>query len=289
MSKLPLLTLSANNPGPYTGRTGNNTYLLIGSEPTLIDAGIGDPAHLNAIDDALGGAALRRVIVTHAHSDHASGAEKIAGRWPSARFFKCPWPERDPRYGVSWEPLADGQRCRAGDQELEVIQTPGHAPDHVALWHLASRTLFSGDLAVKGTTVVIPGGRGGSVVDYLRSLDRVLTLGPAVLLPSHGPAIREGEIELLLRGYIAHRYEREQQVLQLLHEGPKTPDAIVASLYAGLHPKLAAAARDSVVAHLLKLQEEKRITVIRSPLGSSEERAADSASGIWGLVAPAND
>ncbi len=38
---LPALVLSAHNPGPYTGLRGNNTYLLTGAEPTLIDAGVG--------------------------------------------------------------------------------------------------------------------------------------------------------------------------------------------------------------------------------------------------------
>lgn len=271
------LVLPAGNPGPYTGRTGNNTYLLPGAEPALIDAGVGDPAHLDAIADALAGASLARVIVTHAHSDHAAGAKTIAARWPSARFLKMPWPDRDDRYDVAWDALQHGGQVRAGDEDLEVVHTPGHAPDHIALWHAASRTLFGGDLAVKGTTVVIPGGRGGSLSDYLRSLERVLALEPAVLLPSHGPAIHGAEIAGLVRGYIEHRQQRERQIVELLRAGPMTADALVAAMYPAVHPQLTEAARYSVLAHLLKLQAESRVAELP---GASPDEAS---SPRWAL------
>ena len=59
------------NASALTGR-GNNTWLLDGAEPALIDAGLGDRAHLDAIARALGGRPLARVLVTHGHPDHAS-------------------------------------------------------------------------------------------------------------------------------------------------------------------------------------------------------------------------
>jgi glyoxylase-like metal-dependent hydrolase (beta-lactamase superfamily II) len=251
---LKVLTLPARNPGPYTGRTGNSTYLLPGREPALIDAGVGEQAHLDAIADALGGQPLVKVIVTHVHSDHASGAEKIAQRWPEVRFLKMPWPEKDARYPITWEPLADGDLITAGDVELSVLHTPGHAPDHICLWHAATHTLFGGDLAAKGTTVVIPGTRGGSLSAYLRSLRRVLALEPAALLPAHGPMIYD--VEALLENYLAHRREREEQIVDALRNGAKSAAAIADALYPGVHPELREAAHDTVVAHLIKLEEE---------------------------------
>jgi glyoxylase-like metal-dependent hydrolase (beta-lactamase superfamily II) len=264
------LTLLANNPGIYTGRTGNNTYLLPGAEPTLIDAGVGDAAHIDSIAAALGTSPLARVIVTHAHSDHASGATALAARWPAAQFFKMPWPERDTRYAVDWRPLGDGDEIAAGDERLRVIHTPGHAPDHVCLWHESTRALFSGDLAVRGTTVVIPGTHGGSLSDYLRSLERVLALKPRLLLPSHGPAIED--VERLLGEYIAHRLDRERQIADALAGQPSAVDDLLASIYPAIHPNLAQAARDSLVAHLRKLQEDGR--------------AVERSDGRWALVPP---
>ena len=68
---------------PITG-DGNWTWLIPGRVPTLIDAGTGEAAHLEAIDEALEGAALTQVLVTHAHTDHAAGAPALASRLPSA-------------------------------------------------------------------------------------------------------------------------------------------------------------------------------------------------------------
>ena len=81
------------------------------------------------------------------------------------------------------------QIVEAGDDLLRAVHTPGHAPDHLCFWHEESRTLFSGDLAVKGTTVYIPPNLQGDLADYLASLERVRALQPARLLPAHGPVI----------------------------------------------------------------------------------------------------
>ena len=101
--------------------------------------------------------ALAQVLVTHGHVDHASGAPALAERLPGTRFLKMPWPERDSRW-----PCRVGADCatatsiEAGDDALRAVHTPGHAPDHLCFWHEESRTLFCGDLASKGTTVVYP-------------------------------------------------------------------------------------------------------------------------------------
>ena len=100
-----------------------------------------------------------------------------------------PWPERDSRWPVRWEPLGDDQLVEAGDDWLRTVHTPGHAPDHLCFWHEESRMLFSGDLAVKGTTVYIPPNLKGDLADYLASLERVRALQPVRLLPAHGPVI----------------------------------------------------------------------------------------------------
>jgi glyoxylase-like metal-dependent hydrolase (beta-lactamase superfamily II) len=250
------VAIHAYNPGPWTGR-GNTTWLIPGRRPVLIDAGTGDPRHLADLEAALDGAALTRVIVTHAHVDHASGAPAIAGRMPAVRFAKMPWPDRDSRYPVPWEPIADGDLIEAADVSLTAVHTPGHALDHLCFWHEPTRTLFSGDLAVKGTTVVIPGNAGGDLSAYLASLQRVLALQPLKLLPAHGPVIDDPEA--LLRSYIAHRHEREEQVLAALRAGDTSVDAIVKRLYVPLAVPLVPMARESVTAHLLKLEKEGRV------------------------------
>ena len=81
---MQIIRIPGFNPGPMTG-AGNNTYLLPGRTPTLLDAATGEAAHLSAVEEALGSDRLAQVLVTHAHQDHADGSEPLAARWPDGR------------------------------------------------------------------------------------------------------------------------------------------------------------------------------------------------------------
>ena len=237
--------------------SGNTTWLLRGAVPTLVDAGIGEPAHLQALDEALAGERLEQVLVTHSHIDHASGATAIAERMPHVRFLKMPWPEHDASWRVDWQAIGDGESIRAGDTSLVAVHTPGHSPDHLCFWNADSRVLLCGDLAWQGSTVVIPPSHGGDVSAYLASLERVIALNPATLLPAHGPVI-EHPVKLL-REYIAHRTLREQQVIAALRAGIDNPTDIVARIYPTLARPLVPVARESVLAHLIKLERDGKV------------------------------
>jgi glyoxylase-like metal-dependent hydrolase (beta-lactamase superfamily II) len=241
----------AANPGPLTGR-GNNTWLLDGDVPALVDAGVGAPEHVDELAGALGHRSLGRVLVTHGHPDHASGVPALRGRWPSIEAWK--WPAAG---DSGWLTLADGQRLRAGDRELVVIHTPGHAPDHVCFFDERSGDLYAGDMVVLGTTVMIPAGRGGDLRAYLASLERLATLKPVRILPGHGPII-DRPLEVIAQ-YLEHRRQREQQVLACLAHGITDLDAMVARIYPGLDEALRPAARLTVEAHLEKLRLEGQL------------------------------
>ena len=144
------ICLNAGNPGTWTG-PGNNTYLFDGTEPTLIDAGVGNTEHVEAIAARLNGRALARVLVTHGHPDHASGVPALRQRWPNLEAYK--WLSA-PESG--WHPMNDGGRVRAGDTWLMVVHTPGHAADHVCFWESEARDLFCGDMMTATTTVLVP-------------------------------------------------------------------------------------------------------------------------------------
>jgi glyoxylase-like metal-dependent hydrolase (beta-lactamase superfamily II) len=244
--------LHAANPGPMTG-AGNWTYLIGGAQPTLIDAGVGHSSHLDAIARAAPHGPSQ-IVVTHAHSDHIAGAPAIHQRWPAAILSKHPWPVRDPQ--LPWARLDDGSVVRTDEGDLTVLHTPGHAPDHLTLWHADSRTLLVGDMLVQGSTVVIPASLGGSLADYLKSLERMLTLNPARALPAHGPVIADPQA--LIHHYLAHRAQREQQILDALSAEICTVEAITAKIYRGVMSELLAMARESVLAHLIKLESEGR-------------------------------
>ena len=252
---MQIILIPGFNPGPLTG-PGNNTYLLPGRIPTLLDAATGKPAHLSALAGALGSSSLVQVLVTHAHPDHADGSGPIAARFPDTAFRKMPWPERDREYTVKWTPVADDELIPAGDGTVRAIHTPGHAPDHLCFLDESSDTLFSADLVVPGGTVVIPASRGGSLSQYLASLRRVQALAPARMLPAHGELIDDPQA--VLQAYLEHRQRREDQIVAALRAGIRRPEHIVDRLYDGLVATLKDMARESVVAHLIKLQEEGR-------------------------------
>src|SRR3954470_7487406 len=185
-----LVTLDAGNPGPMTG-AGNHTYLLAaGADAVLIDAGVGHPDHLAAVSRALAdsGASLATVAVTHSHRDHIGGVPALAAAHPRTSFAKYPWP--DPALaGVAWHELKDLDEIVYGGEALTAIHTPGHAPDHIALWHAASRVLFTGDLVIAGGSVVIEASRGGNPAQFPGSPTRIREPEPQQLLPAPGPAI----------------------------------------------------------------------------------------------------
>lgn len=249
-----VFTLHAHNPGPITGR-GNWTYVVPGTRPLLIDAGVGHPEHLAALDEVLPRGAAT-VVVTHAHSDHASGAPALADRWPAADFCKMPWPERD-LAAVPWKAIGEGTVFETEQGPLQVLHTPGHAPDHLVLWHEETRTLFGADLLLAGTTVTIPARHGGDLSAYLASLRRIRALAPRVVLPAHGAVIHDAVA--LIDGYLQHRQQREDQVLAALAEGHDTIEAITGRIYTTLDGALVPLAREGVLAHLRKLADEGRV------------------------------
>ncbi len=239
-----MLLLHANNASPWTGPTGNNTYLLPGRVPALVDAGTGNESHLQSIEEALQGRPLARVLLTHGHSDHVGGLPAVLQRWPSADVV---------RFGHS-ETVVD-----AGDTSLRIVHTPGHAPDHVCFFDERTRDMYCGDLVRAGGSIVIPASKGGNLRQYLDSLTRARALAPARLLPGHGPIIDNPDA--VFDQYIRHRRQREDEVIAALRAGSMTPEEIVPRIYGALSPVLASAAADSVLAHLVKLHEEQRAFV----------------------------
>lgn len=241
--------LVGGNPSPLTG-AGTNTWLVDGAEPALIDAGVGASIHIEAIARALGGRALAQVLVTHGHPDHASGIAALRARWPAlsaAKFLRSG--------ETGWRPLRDGERVRAGDQELHVMHTPGHAVDHVCFWNADTRDLYSGDMVFLGTSAfVAPVRAGGNLRAYLASLERMLALDPVRLLPGHGPIIDHPRE--VISQYLAHRQEREAQVIDCLKDGFQDLDAIVQRIYPDLADGLRRAARLMIEAHLEKLRDD---------------------------------
>ncbi len=241
----------APNPGPLTG-PGTNTWLFGRGEVVVIDPGPLDQAHLEAVARATrrrGGAAM--VVCTHHHPDHREGADRLAEMLgtPLALYHR-----RTERAGEL--ALEDGDRLLAGESWLEVVHTPGHSQDHLCLFAPRERALFSGDHVLSGTTSVIWPPEG-DMAAYLVSLARVLDLDADWLLPGHGEPLMEPR--KAVEELIAHRLERERQVLGAIGRDPVAPTQLVGGLYRGYHPDVLEFAAQTVLAHCLKLELEGRI------------------------------
>ena len=106
-------------------------------------------------------------------------------------------------------------------------------------------------------TVVIPVSGGGSLTDYLASLQQILELKPATVLPAHGPEIEDPAP--LIEHYYDHRRRREEQVVAALRAGCTTREVLVERIYPDLSSDLVRAASETIWAHLIKLRDEGRV------------------------------
>ncbi len=251
----------APNPSLMTG-PGTNTIVLGGGVEgaTVIDPALDDPDYLAAIIQAgqeRGG--LRRILITHGHSDHMDGAIALCEKLNISiyAFSRAGVPVAD-------EEIPDGTIIPAGDDTLRAIHTPGHRFDHLCFLLEKQRILFAGDLlAGVGTVVIIP--PEGDMLDYLASLRHLQTLNLASIVPAHGPVITDPQSKLT--EYIEHRQQREQQIIAVLQTNPQGSEipAIVQQIYTDVNPELHAMAARSVEAHLLKLEREGRVRNEKTP------------------------
>ena len=245
----------APNPSPMT-LDGTNTYVVGPSgsgEVIVIDPGPDDADHLAHVEQVLvdRDAAVAAILVTHHHLDHA----EAASAW--ARRFGCSVAASTPEVaGRGGRIVQDGDHLAVGDIDLEVVATPGHTRDHVAL-RLPTGALLTGDHVLgRGTSVVAY--PDGDLTAYLDSLRRVLALGPDQLFPGHGPELTE-DPRAVLEYYRDHRAYREAQVLAALAQGPATPRQLVARIYADVDQRLWGAAEASTRATLASLDEREQV------------------------------
>jgi glyoxylase-like metal-dependent hydrolase (beta-lactamase superfamily II) len=155
---------------------------------------------------------------------------------------------------AGWQVLGHGDVVIAGDVPLAVLHTPGHAEDHICFWDERRRYLYSGDMVITGTTVMVPGGKGGNMRQYLASLEALAVLRPVRIYPGHGPVIDDPVT--VIGEYLAHRRQREREILSLLADGVTAPEAIVKRLYQNLPEDRWPAAVMTVQAHLEKIRED---------------------------------
>jgi glyoxylase-like metal-dependent hydrolase (beta-lactamase superfamily II) len=248
--------LVARNPGFMTG-PGTNTY-LVGTGPYLvIDPGPQDSVHVERILGATD-RRIEAVLATHTHPDHSPAAGEIAAA-TGAKVLGMHTPahgRQDATFAPSRD-LNDGDEVAVGGFTLRVLHTPGHASNHLCYLLAGTGLLFTGDHLMQGSTVVISP-PDGSMSEYLQSLARLQKEPVTRLAPGHGLVIEDAQAEIAR--IIAHRLQREAKVVERLgRAGTANVDTLVVSVYDDVDPRLHPVAKGSLLAHLLKLEQEGRV------------------------------
>lgn len=249
----------ARNPSPFTF-TGTGTYIVGQGTVAIVDPGPADAAHMDAVAAAVTGEDVSHLVITHTHMDHSPGAAPLQARLGGIIAGCAPLvlsddgPRADAGFDPSYAPdlvLADGDRIAGRGWTLTAVHTPGHTSNHLCYALEEEAALFSGDHVMGwSTTVVAP--PDGDMAAYMASLARLLDRTDQRYYPTHGAPIEEPQ--RLVRGLIAHRRQRETQILSLLGDGIAAIPAMVERMYAAIDPRLWPAAGRSVLAHLLDLE-----------------------------------
>lgn len=251
--------ITAPNPGPKT-LEGTNTYLVGQDRIVLIDPGPDIPDQLDALAEHIASrGSLEAILLTHGHLDHAPGAARLAARF-DVRVLMSDSVEPD-----VWNvmPNAVGLppdwSMGIDDWRLNAIPTPGHSFDHVCFMLSPERILFSGDTILgEGTTLIaLP---EGDMAQFMHTLELLRSLDPHIIAPGHGPIVRDPDAKL--DEYVAHRRQREMELLQAMARGAMTVDGLVGEVYGPLDPEVFRLASLSVGAQLAKLEVEGRVVQV---------------------------
>ncbi|WP_170413654.1 MBL fold metallo-hydrolase [Ruegeria atlantica] len=269
-----LRRILAPNPSPMTYR-GTNTYLLGERDLAVIDPGPLNDAHLDAILGALRpGQRISHIIVTHSHLDHSplaaplaacTGAPILAFGGPQAgRSEVMTQLARqglagggegiDTAFRTDIE-VADGEIIAGDDWQLEVIHTPGHLGNHIALgW---GDVCFTAD-HVMGWASSLVSPPDGDLTDFMRACQRLRARDWSVFHAGHGAPITHPTDRL--DWLINHRLTREAQILAALEDQPGTARQIAERIYTDTPTALLPAAERNVFAHLVDLYGKSQVT-----------------------------
>jgi glyoxylase-like metal-dependent hydrolase (beta-lactamase superfamily II) len=238
----------AANPSPMTYH-GTNTYLIDTTDGLVVlDPGPDDPVHVEAVMRATGGQ-VALILLSHTHHDHVGAAAALQEATAGYRDSGLATFDADIK-------LADGDTV-AG---MLALHTPGHASDHLCFALNASdgtKVLFSADHVMSwSSSVVSP--PDGDMAAYFASLHILLRRDDEVFLPGHGPKLPDPRD--LVRELLQHRMARERAIEDALGAGAASTYTLMDTLYSQVHPRLRRAAERNVLAHLLKLEHEGKVT-----------------------------
>lgn len=284
-----LRRIVAPNPSPMTYR-GTNTYLVGTDDIAVIDPGPDLANHLDAILTALKpGQSISTIIVTHTHVDHSPLARKLAAAtgapvlaFGDAQSGRSTAMQALAQAGMTGggegidtgfrpdKTVAEGDMITGSSWQLEVIHTPGHLGNHIAL--AMGDACFTAD-HVMGWASSLVSPPDGDLTDFMASCRKLRARDWQVFHPGHGaPVANPAE---RLDWLITHRLARESAILDGLQGGPATARTLAEQIYTETPPALLGAAERNVFAHLIDLTE-RNIVAPQGTLSAGAKFAAIS-------------
>ncbi len=247
--------ITAGNGSVFTG-PGTNTYLVGKEEVTVIDPGPAMQEHIDVI--AAAAPNIKQILVTHTHPDHSPGVRLLKENLDVPAYGMLTNSSKNQDQTFSPERiLDDGEVFQEEEFSIEVVHTPGHASNHLCFILKEEKLIFTGDHIMNGSTVVI-GPPDGNMKQYIQSLEKLKDYDIEKIAPGHGELL-ENPHEVA-DWIINHRLEREKKVFQALQEATKgTPDSLVEKVYDDVDSSLFPIAKASLLAHLIKLEEDQLI------------------------------
>jgi len=256
----------ANNPGPFTFH-GTGTYILGTGNVAVIDPGPDDEEHIGAILAALDGETISHILVTHTHMDHSPGCRPLQALTGAPTYAYGPHGAGKLEQGVQVEEGGDmdfapdhlvkhGDIIQGGDWTVECVYTPGHTSNHMCFALQEQKALFTGDHVMGWSTSIISP-PDGDMAAYMQSLELLLERDDAVSWPTHGPSIIDPKTHV--RAYIAHRIEREEQILKCIDEGTHSIRDMVPLMYRDTPEFMYPAAARSVLAAMENLLRKNQV------------------------------
>lgn len=233
--------------------SGQTNAYVVGTDPALL---IDPAARSDRLDEILADRSLGHVLVTHHHADHVGGVAAVADAHDATVWARL---GRGDAFEAATGVVPDrtftgGTAIPVDDGHVHVLDTPGHAPEHVAV--ATDEGIWCGDLAVESGSVVV-GAPTGDMRAYCSSLRRVIARDPPRLYPGHGPVIEAPAATC--RRLLAHRIDREQRVLTAVTDGARTVPAITDRAYQKDISHVRDLAEATVRAHLEKLAVEGHV------------------------------
>ena len=189
-----------------------NTYVLYNEkgECCIIDPGCYFASEEKALTDFIEQANLKPVLLlnTHCHLDHIFGnrfVHKKYGLSLHLHSLEKPVLEYGPTSGQAWGLpfdnydaelvfIDEGQTVRIGDEELEILFTPGHSPGSISFYSKAHKFVIAGDVLFQGSVgrTDLPGGNFTILEESIKT--KLYTLPEDVIVhPGHGDSTTIGD------------------------------------------------------------------------------------------------